>query len=211
MHVVQTRWRRSLGESSLPLQGFPDLATRVLLKRMHTDLRVPILGLVDYDPFGLALFLTYAAGSARMSFEAHLHTVPIQLLGMKCDLHGPSASIFPLPNTVADRRAKDLESIPLPAESIQELTETDRRKLCGLRGDEYVKAHPELMDEVVAMEEGGAKVELEALYAYGLEFIAAEFLPHKLAECGVLDAPRHTSTATDLPGRAGVLGRPART
>ncbi|CAM9925352.1 unnamed protein product, partial [Phaeothamnion confervicola] len=46
-------------------QGFPPLAVRAMVHSLHHVLRLPVLGLTDCNPFGLALFLTYRPGSAN--------------------------------------------------------------------------------------------------------------------------------------------------
>lgn len=33
-------------------KGQPDVATRLLLKKLKTQLKIPVLGLVDSDPYG---------------------------------------------------------------------------------------------------------------------------------------------------------------
>jgi len=45
-------------------RGFPDLATRALVHQVSTRFRLPVVGLADCNPFGLALLLTYKFGSA---------------------------------------------------------------------------------------------------------------------------------------------------
>lgn len=47
-------------------KGYPDINTRVLLKRLETDLRIPIYILVDADPHGIEIMCTYKFGSLQM-------------------------------------------------------------------------------------------------------------------------------------------------
>jgi meiotic recombination protein SPO11 len=39
----------------LQAKGQPDVATRLFLKKMKSELRIPVLGLVDSDPYGLKI------------------------------------------------------------------------------------------------------------------------------------------------------------
>lgn len=39
--------------------GFPDYATRALLSQLHHQLKLPIYGLSDYNPYGLGIMLCY--------------------------------------------------------------------------------------------------------------------------------------------------------
>ena len=65
-------------------KGYPDVATRVLLKRITTtDPRVRILGLMDCDPHGLDILLTYKFGSTSMAFDSENMAVPaIEWIGV---------------------------------------------------------------------------------------------------------------------------------
>ncbi|GAA5895322.1 hypothetical protein JCM8208_005977 [Rhodotorula glutinis] len=66
-------------------KGYPDLATRELLKRLSDELpSTPIFALVDSDPHGLSILSVYAHGSALQSHDAHNLVVPrLQWLGVK--------------------------------------------------------------------------------------------------------------------------------
>lgn len=45
-------------------KGYPDLITRQLLRLFHTKFpEIPMFGLVDADPHGVAIYLTYKYGS----------------------------------------------------------------------------------------------------------------------------------------------------
>jgi hypothetical protein len=50
--------------------GFPDIATRALVSRLSKCLKdVPVLGICDYNPFGVALMLTYKVLYMCMSLD----------------------------------------------------------------------------------------------------------------------------------------------
>ncbi|GAA5888179.1 hypothetical protein JCM5296_000220 [Sporobolomyces johnsonii] len=52
-------------------KGYPDLATRELVKRLADDLpSIPLLFLVDSDPHGLEILSTYVLGSSSLSHDA---------------------------------------------------------------------------------------------------------------------------------------------
>jgi len=44
-------------------RGYPDIATRSLLRYLATELCLPVLALVDCDPHGIEILLTYVVGS----------------------------------------------------------------------------------------------------------------------------------------------------
>lgn len=47
-------------------KGYPDINTRVLLKRLEADLKLPIYIVVDADPHGIEIMCTYKFGSLQM-------------------------------------------------------------------------------------------------------------------------------------------------
>ncbi|AIN96934.1 DNA topoisomerase, putative [Leishmania panamensis] len=77
----------------LTAQGFPTYAARQLLAHLHTALpRAPVIGLVDYNPHGLAILAAYrwatasdalTVGSASM-VESHYYAAPtLRWLGVR--------------------------------------------------------------------------------------------------------------------------------
>lgn len=62
-------------------KGYPDVATRVALRRLSDAAAalgssLPIYGLFDYDPDGLAIFSTYKNGSKALAFDKSNLVVP---------------------------------------------------------------------------------------------------------------------------------------
>jgi meiotic recombination protein SPO11 len=47
-------------------RGMPDVATRFFVHYLHTHLDIPVLGLFDYNPHGVAIMMNYMQGSAKM-------------------------------------------------------------------------------------------------------------------------------------------------
>lgn len=51
-------------------QGFPDLASRAFLHHLHTTHpSLPVYALVDWNPAGVSIALTYKYGSRNMGLE----------------------------------------------------------------------------------------------------------------------------------------------
>ena len=65
--------------------GVPCLGTRAFLSLLANEWpEVPILGIFDYNPYGIGICLTYAHGSSQGEPEAFRYTVPqMRLLGMR--------------------------------------------------------------------------------------------------------------------------------
>ncbi|MFX0024060.1 MAG: hypothetical protein ACFE9S_17160, partial [Candidatus Hermodarchaeota archaeon] len=49
--------------------GSPDYNTRKFLKKLVSELKIPVFGLADSDPYGLSILMTYAYGSVQSAHE----------------------------------------------------------------------------------------------------------------------------------------------
>lgn len=65
-------------------KGQPDVASRMFLSRITSELQIPVLALVDADPYGLKILSVYMSGSKNMSYDsASLTTPDIKWLGLR--------------------------------------------------------------------------------------------------------------------------------
>lgn len=63
-------------------KGYPDINTRMLLKKMSTELRIPLYILVDADPHGVEIMCTYKFGSLmKVHNSEHLAVPEIEWIG----------------------------------------------------------------------------------------------------------------------------------
>ena len=80
----------------------PDRATRNLLSVLSTQ--VPSFALVDGDPCGFDIYLTYRIGSWQMSHEKSLVSPNLRLLGVLPsqfeELQMPREALLPLSNRI---------------------------------------------------------------------------------------------------------------
>ncbi|KAI7884683.1 DNA topoisomerase IV, alpha subunit [Lichtheimia hyalospora FSU 10163] len=89
-------------------RGYPDLATRHMVKYMSAqDRTLPILVLVDCDPYGLDIYSVYKWGSQAQAFDSPNLAVPdVQFLGLSMQDRSrfgiPHSAYVPL--TIRDRR-----------------------------------------------------------------------------------------------------------
>ena len=68
----------------LTAKGQPDVATRLFLRRLKLTLNLPVLALVDSDPYGLKILSVYMKGSMNMSYDSSNLTTPdIKWLGVR--------------------------------------------------------------------------------------------------------------------------------
>jgi meiotic recombination protein SPO11 len=67
-------------------KGYPDLSTREFLHTIHTSRpRLPILGLFDFDPDGIAIMRIYKYGSLKLGHEERCRVPGMRWIGMKGD------------------------------------------------------------------------------------------------------------------------------
>ncbi|MCO5608454.1 hypothetical protein L7F22_062664 [Adiantum nelumboides] len=82
-------------------KGYPDVATRSFLRLLKDKLHLPVFGLVDGDPYGLDILLTYTFGSLTMAYDTEALVTPsIHWLGVllsDCEAFGvPTRCLLPL-------------------------------------------------------------------------------------------------------------------
>jgi DNA topoisomerase VI subunit A len=143
--------------------GQPDLATRAFLRACADahGARVPVLGLADCNPFGLAILLTYARGSAARP-EAAASAVPaLRWLAL---------------------RTSDVEALALPRGARQRTTRADDARARALAATPAVRFGCAALRAQVDAWIGAPreKVELEGVLALGLDFFTRVFLRKKL-------------------------------
>ncbi|XP_055377341.1 uncharacterized protein LOC129609453 [Condylostylus longicornis] len=64
-------------------KGYPDINTRLLLRKILNKYNIPVYALMDADPYGIEIMLTYSYGSKELSFMSHCLACPeIQWIGV---------------------------------------------------------------------------------------------------------------------------------
>jgi len=142
-------------------KGMPDIATRAFVWRCHTELKLPVFGLSDWNPYGLGIMLAYKAGGGGRDAEGSAFNVPLRWLG----LHHAHAERFDVPQS-----------------AWQSLTQRDISRTRGLLEHPSVQWHESYGEELQSMLAADGKLELEALLANGLQFMAETYLPQRLLD-----------------------------
>lgn len=141
-------------------KGQPDVATRMFLSKLKAQLKIPVLGLVDSDPYGLKILSVYMSGSKNMSYDsASLTTPDIKWLGL---------------------RPSDLNKFDLPEQCRLDMTENDIKTGKELMKEDFIQKNPEWMKELEIMVKTKKKAEIQALSSFGFQFITEVYLPRKL-------------------------------
>ncbi|KAJ7747262.1 topoisomerase acting in meiosis [Mycena metata] len=109
-------------------KGYPDVATRQLVATLSECLprRIPLLGMVDGDPYGLDILSVYKYGSRAMAHEADKLAAPrVKYLGVfvsELASYGVDRDAL-LPITEHDeKKARAMLSRPIPAKWKKELS-----------------------------------------------------------------------------------------
>lgn len=141
-------------------KGQPDVATRLFLRRMRDQLHIPVLGLVDADPYGLKILSVYMSGSKSMSYDsANLTTPDIKWLGV---------------------RPSDLEKFNIPEQCRLPMTASDIETGKALLKEEFITKNPAWVAELETMVNTKEKAEIQVLTHFGFQFITEVYLPQKL-------------------------------
>ncbi|KAF3420677.1 hypothetical protein E2986_02238 [Frieseomelitta varia] len=134
-------------------KGYPDVATRMLVKLLSEKLELPVYIIVDADPFGMDIMCVYRFGSAALSRERKsLVCSNVRWLGIH-----PSELL-----------ALGVNTVPL--------TEFDLSKLMALEARPYMTGA--FLRELGIMRAG--KAEIENVYSSSGRFLAATYLPCKI-------------------------------
>jgi len=142
-------------------KGQPDVATRLFLKKIKTALNLPVLGLVDSDPYGLKILSVYMSGSKNMSYDsASLTTADIKWLGV---------------------RPSDLDKLNVPERCRLKMTETDIKTGQDLLKEDFITQNQAWVEELEWMIEHKVKAEIQALSNFDFQYLTKEYLPRKLA------------------------------
>jgi hypothetical protein len=103
----------------------------MFLARITNELKIPVLGLVDSDPYGLKILSVYMSGSKNMSYDsASLTTPDIMWLGL---------------------RPSDYDKYNLPEQCLLDMTENDIKTGHELMKEDFIMKNPKWMKELEIM------------------------------------------------------------
>lgn len=147
-------------------KGFPDIGTRKLVRQLAEQHRLPAFALVDADPHGCEIMMTYRFGSKRMEHDAANLTCPtLRWLGV-------------LPRDLVTYHVLENNRIPMMAGDVKKADE--------LRERTEVKDWPEIQEQLTLLIEIQKKAEIQALTGGAevdaMHFLTDQYLPHKLSE-----------------------------
>jgi len=162
MRMAEDRFYQKYPCIVITAKGQPDVASRMFLSRIASELQIPVLALVDSDPYGLKILSVYMSGSKNMSYDsASLTTPDIKWLGL---------------------RPSDLNRYDLPEQCRLKMTDNDIKTGKELLQESFIMKNPEWMKELQKMVKTKEKAEIQALSSFGFQYVTEEYLPRKLRE-----------------------------
>lgn len=162
MRLAEDRFYNRFPCIIVTAKGQPDVATRLFLRKMKMELKLPVLALVDSDPYGLKILSVYGCGSKNMSYDsANLTTPDIKWLGI---------------------RPSDLDKYKIPEQCRLPMTDQDIKTGKDMLEEDFVKKNPKWVEELTLMVKSKQKAEIQALSNFGFQYLSEVYLPLKLQE-----------------------------
>lgn len=162
MRLAEDRFYKRFPCIIITAKGQPDVATRLFLRKLKTELKLPVLALVDSDPYGLKILSVYMCGSKNMSYDSSNLTTPdIKWLGV---------------------RPSDLDKYRIPEQCRLPMTEQDVKTGKELLEEEFVKKNKGWVEELEIMVKTKQKAEIQALSSFGFQYLSEVYLPLKIQQ-----------------------------
>jgi DNA topoisomerase VI subunit A len=147
--------------------GQPPRGVRRLLQRFNQELKLPIICLLDCDPWGHYIYSVIKQGSISLAFESSRLAIPqAKFLGI---------------------RSKDYRQCGL-AETVKiDLNENDIKRAREIAAYPWFSDHRGWQKEIDAMLSNGFKMEVESLITKDISYVTEEYVPQRLKAKDWLD------------------------
>lgn len=140
--------------------GQPPRGVRRLLQRLNQELKLPIVCVLDCDPWGHYIYSVIKQGSISLAFESTRLAIPqAKFLGL---------------------RAKDYEACKLPDAVKIDLSDNDVKRAREIAAYPWFEGHKGWQKEIDLMLRNGFKMEVESLVKRGISFVTEEYVPQRL-------------------------------
>ncbi|MCE7973617.1 MAG: DNA topoisomerase IV subunit A [Leptolyngbya sp. PLA1] len=147
--------------------GQPPRGVRRLLQRFNQELKLPIICVLDCDPWGHYIYSVIKQGSISLAFESSRLAIPeAKFLGL---------------------RSKDFEVCKLPDAVKITLSENDVKRAKEIAAYPWFEQHKGWQKEIDHLLRNGFKMEVESLVKRGISFVTEEYVPQRLKAKDWLD------------------------
>jgi DNA topoisomerase-6 subunit A len=147
--------------------GQPPRGCRRLLQRLNQELGLPIICVLDNDPWGHYIYSVIKQGSISLAFESSRLAIPeAKFLGI---------------------RAKDFKECGLDDAVKIDLTENDIKRAREIAAYPWFAAHKGWQKEIDALLSNGFKMEVESLITKDISYVSETYVPERLKRKDWLD------------------------
>jgi len=147
--------------------GQPPRGVRRLLQRFNQELKLPIICVLDCDPWGHYIYSVIKQGSISLAFESSRLAIPeAKFLGL---------------------RSKDFEVCKLPDAVKITLSDNDVKRAKEIAAYPWFEQHKGWQKEIEHLLRNGFKMEVESLVKRGISFVTEEYVPQRLKAKDWLD------------------------
>jgi DNA topoisomerase-6 subunit A len=147
--------------------GQPPRGVRRMLKRLNQEHKLPIICLLDCDPWGHYIYSVIKQGSISLAFESERLAIPdAKFLGI---------------------RAKDYEQCELSDDVQIQLNDNDKKRANEIAAYPWFKEHRDWQKEIAKMLSNGFKMEVESLITKDISYVTEEYVPERLKKKDWLD------------------------
>lgn len=147
--------------------GQPPRGCRRLLQRFNQELKLPIICLLDCDPWGHYIYSVIKQGSISLAFESSRLAIPqAAFLGI---------------------RAKDYEECELSEAVKIDLSDNDIKRAKEIAAYPWFQGNRAWQREIERMLGNGFKMEVESLITKDISYVTEVYVPQRLADRDLLD------------------------
>src|ERR1700722_1956654 len=147
--------------------GQPPRGVRRLLQRFNQELKLPIICLLDCDPWGHYIYSVIKQGSISLAFESSRLAIPeARFLGI---------------------RAKDYTECELPDTVKIDLNDNDKKRANEIAAYPWFTDHKGWQKEIAKMVSNGFKMEVKSLIQKDISYVTEEYVPQRLKDKDWLD------------------------
>jgi DNA topoisomerase-6 subunit A len=140
--------------------GQPPRGCRRLLQRLNQELKLPIICVLDNDPWGHYIYSVIKQGSISLAFESSRLAIPdAKFLGI---------------------RAKDYRQCGLDEAVKIDLTDNDIKRAREIAAYPWFEGHRGWQREIDAMLSNGFKMEVESLITKDISYVTETYVPERL-------------------------------
>jgi len=147
--------------------GQPPRGCRRLLQRLNQELKLPIICVLDCDPWGHYIYSVIKQGSISLAFESSRLAIPdAKFLGI---------------------RAKDFDECELDDAVKIDLTDNDKKRANEIAAYPWFAENKAWQKEIDRMLRNGFKMEVESLITKDISYVTEEYVPQRLKAKDWLD------------------------